>query len=71
MTGLRSKKVKKSSFQNIKMSGKVNKIRKKLSIRGTNIVQDIHELVVELKRTVIELEDIASKLLEKTKKGNK
>ena len=53
------------------MSGKVNKIRKKLSITGTNIVQEIHELVVELKRTVIELEDIASKLLEKTKKGNK
>ena len=68
MTGLRSKKVKKSSFQNIKMSGKVNKIRKKLSITGTNIVQDIHELVVELKRTVIELEDIASKLQVRQKK---
>ena len=53
------------------MSGKVNKIRKKLSITGTNIVQDIHELVVELKRTVIELEDIASKLQEKTEKERK
>ena len=50
------------------MAGKVSKIRNKLSITGRNIVQDIHELVIELKRTVIDLEDIASKLQERALK---
>ena len=65
MTGLGKKKVEKASFQNTKMSEKIYKIGKKLLITGRNMEKDIHELVIELKQTVIELEDIQENLQEK------
>ena len=65
MTGLRSKKAKKTLFQNTKMADKISKIGKKLFETEKSIVKDIHELVVELKHTVLELENIATKLQEK------
>ena len=47
MTGLRSKKAKKTLFQNTKMADKISKIGKKLFETEKSIVKDIHELVVE------------------------
>ena len=47
------------------MADKISKIGKKLFETEKSIVKDIHELVVELKHTVLELENIATKLQEK------
>ena len=50
------------------MADKISKIGEKLF--DTDIVQDIHELVVEMKQTVLKLEDIACSAA-KNCKGNK
>ena len=64
MTGLKIRRKQKTLFQNIKMDDKLQKLTKKFNNAGRKIAaEDILEVVVDMKRTVNVLEDIAKQLV--------
>ena len=61
MTGLKTRKYRKQLFQNLKMGNEIVKIMKKLLNPEGNVFDDIVEVIVKLKMTIYELEDIGKK----------
>ena len=66
MTGLRSRKNRKQLFQNLRMGNEIVKMMKKLLNPEGNVFDDIVEVIVKLKMTIYELEDIGKKVLNDT-----
>ena len=62
MTGLKSKRKRKTLFQNKKMDDRLQKWTKKFENAGRDIAEDILEIVADMKRTVNVLEDVAKQL---------
>ena len=69
MTGLRSRKKRELLFQNLKTGFKPAKMMKKLLQSEGNVFEDIVEVIVYLKMTIYDLEDIVRKVLNETNKS--